>query len=435
VKKLIFGLVVLVLAGLASYFLGDYLTTESDKGQVIIGIGTYNIETTFYVFAIALSLAFILLYLLARAFTLLMKSPAMIRESSLTKKQSLSQQALVDSLVDSAEGHWEKAENTLIKHATNSATPLIHYLTAARTAQSRGAFEKRNDYLRQAYNSTPDSDVIVGITKAELHLSADEYDQAVDTLTRLDQISPDHPIVQRLLHDTYEKLNDWEAIHQLLPDLQKNKKLVDMDLKTTEQQSYRERLKQTVSSNNPEQIKDFWNTAPKHIKRNPEINAIYFASMIESNNSQEIEKELHSALAKNWDISLIKLLAEIESSEPDKQLKQTQKYLKKHADDAMLHCILGRICLRQNKLEEAATYLKISIQLQPSVSAYQLMGDLLTQQSQLQAANDYFRKGLLLRSDTTAQEVSTIQTDEQPVDQLIQPETETMEVSQEHSTA
>jgi HemY protein len=383
------------------------------------------------VFAIALSLAFMLLYLLARTLILLMKSPAMIKQSTLTKKQSMSQHALVASLVDSAEGHWEKAENTLIKHAANSATPLIHYLTAARTAQSRGALDKRNDYLRQAYDSTPDSDIIVGLTKAELHLSADEYDNALDTLTRLDQISPDHPVVQRLLHDTYEKLNDWEAIHQLLPGLQKNKKLVDMDLQTTEQQSYRERLKQTVSNNNPEQIKDFWNTTPNHIKRDPGVNAIYFASMIESNNSQDVEKELHKALSKHWDENLVELLGSIQSTDPEKQLKQTEKYLKKHTDDAILQCILGRICLRQNKLDEATAYLKTSIQLHPSVTAYQLLGNVFTQQAQLETANDYYRNGLVLASEETVTETNSLNTE----DQIDLPEAEQLEQLQEHATA
>ncbi|MEE9345676.1 MAG: heme biosynthesis HemY N-terminal domain-containing protein [Methylococcales bacterium] len=408
-KKLTVAIIAVVLAGLAAYFLGDYLTTESDKGQVIIGIGKYNLETTFYVFAIILSLAFILFYMLARALTLLMKSPSMIREKSLTKKQSLSQHALVAGLIDSAEGNFEKAENTLIKHAANSATPLIHYLTAARTAQSRGAFDKRNEYLRQAYDSTPDSDVSVGIIKAELHLSGEEYDQALDTLTRLEQITPGHAVVQRLLHKTYEKLNDWDAIHNLLPSLQKNKALLNLDIQTTEVQSSSERLKQAMANNDFEQLKEVWNATPDRIKRFPGVSAIYFAGVIEANASQDIEKDLQKALSKNWDETLLVLLGSIESSNPEKQLKLTEKYLKKHGDDAILHRVLGRICMRQNKNDAAITYLKRSIELDPSVTAYQLLGDILSQQQgQLEVANQLYRKGLLLASEEVVREVSNV---------------------------
>jgi HemY protein len=410
VKKLIVAIIAVILAGLAAYFLNDYLTTDSDKGQVIIGVSKYSIETTFYVFALVTALTFALFHILLRVLSLLMKSPAILKEKTLTRKQTLSQHALVDGLIDSAEGHWEKAENSLIKHAANSATPLIHYLTAARTAQSRGALDKRNEYLRQAYDSTPDSDVTVGLTKAELHLSGEEFDEALDTLTRLDQISPGHAVVQRLLHKTYEKLNDWDAIHNLLPSLQKNKTLMDLDLQTTEIQTYSERLKQAVTNNNIEQLKEAWNSTPDRMKRLPGVSAIYFAGVIEANASQDIEKDLYKSLSKNWDKTLLVLLGSIKSSDPEKQLKQTEKYLKKHADDAILHRVLGRICMRQNKHDEALVYLKRSIELDPSVTAYQLLGDILSQQqTQLEAANECYRKGLLLASEEVVREAGMLE--------------------------
>ncbi len=427
-KKLIVAIIAVVLAGLAAYFLSGYLTTDSDKGQVIIGISKYNIETTFYVFAIALSLAFILFYILTRLLSLLMRGPSIIREKTLTRKQTLSQHALVEGLLDSAEGNWEKAENSLIKHAANSAAPLIHYLTAAKTAQSRGALDKRNEYLRKAYDSTPDSDVTVGITKAELHLSGEEFDQALDTLTRLEQISPGHAVVQRLLHKTYEKLNDWDAVHKLLPSLQKNKALMDLDLQTTEVQTYSERLKQAVANSNHDQLKEVWSSTPDRIKRLPGVSAIYFAGMIEGNSGQDIEKDLHKLLSKSWNKTLIVLLGSVESSDPEKQLKLTEKYLKKYADDAILHRVLGRMCLRQNKLDQAMSYLKQSIQLEPTVTAYQLLGDILSQQSQLEAANESYRNGLLLASEEVVREADN---SNMALD-TGQPEAEELEQEEEH---
>ncbi len=426
-KKLIIAIIAVVLAGLASYFLDDYLTTESDKGQVIIGISNFSIETTFYVFAIILSLLFILFYILTRGLVLLIKSPKIIRKKTLTRKQAMSQDALVSGLLDSAEGNYEKAETTLIKHAINSATPLIHYLTAAKTAHSRGNVEKREEYLRKAYDSRPDSDLTVGITKAELHLSGDEYDQALDTLLRLDQISPGHAVVQRLLHKTYENLNDWESIHKLLPSLQKNKSLMDSDLVTTEVQTYSGLLKQSVADSDIDQLKEIWKTIPDRIKRIPNVSSVYFAGMIESNAGQEIEKDLLKTLTKNWDIRLLTLLESIKSSDPEKMLKQTEKFRKKHPDDATLLCILGRMCMDQNKMDEAMTYLQRSIELEPGVTAHQLLGDLLSQQSQLEAANESYRKGLLLTSENVASNDDIIKIEfitDQPEQETIEHETE-----------
>ena len=404
-KKLIVTVVAVILAGIASYYLHSYFTTESDKGQVIIGIGNISLETTFVVFVIFLLLAFIVAYLLTRALFLLLKSPKIIQQKNLEKKQALSQDALVSGLIDSAEGNWGKAEITLIKHAANSATPLIHYLTAAKTAHSRGAADKRDEYLRKAYDSTPDSDITVGITKAELHLSAEEYEQALDTLRRLDQISPGHAIVQRLLHKTYEKLNDWGAVHKLLPVLQKNKAEMDLDLQEIEVKTYRELLKQSILNTDPEPLKVLWDSIPTRIKRLPHVCEVYFAGVIQANGGQEIEKDLYKTLSKTWNNTLLVLWGALESSDPEKQLKQTEKFLKKHASDALLQRILGKLCLRLNNFDQAIEYLKQSVEIEPSVTAYQLLGDILSkQESQWETAIQFYRKGLLLASDEVVRE-------------------------------
>jgi len=118
---------------------------------------------------------------------------------------------LIAGLVDSAEGNWEKAEKILIKHASHSGAPLIHYLTAARAAQSRGAFDKRDEYLQKAAAQAPGSDVAIGLTQAELHLSGNQFEQALETLTKLQSIDPTHASVLKLLHQTYRHIGDWKV--------------------------------------------------------------------------------------------------------------------------------------------------------------------------------------------------------------------------------
>ena len=157
----------------------------------------------------------------------------------------------------------------------------------------------------------------------------------------------------------------------------------------------------------------------------PGVSAIYFAGVIEANASQDIERDLQKALSKNWDETLLVLMGSIESSNPEKQLKLTEKHLRKHSDDAILHRVLGRICIRQNKNDEAITYLKRSIALEPSVTAYQLLGDLLSQQQgQLEVANELYRKGLLLASDEVVREASNIMINIDEPETSTQPEEE-----------
>ncbi|NYT47524.1 MAG: hypothetical protein H0A75_08105 [Candidatus Methanofishera endochildressiae] len=156
-----------------------------------------------------------------------MRLPGRIRMRGKSVKFNRSQDALIAGLVDSAEGNWERAEKTLIKHASNSGAPLIHYLTAARAAHSRGAMDKRDEYLQRATKDAPGSEVAVGLTQAELHLSQKQFDQALETLTKLHSIDSSHASVLKLLHQI-SATRRLEAIRSLLPAFHENKEEVFM---------------------------------------------------------------------------------------------------------------------------------------------------------------------------------------------------------------
>lgn len=159
---------------------------------------------------------------------------------------NISQQALIKGLVDSAEGNWESAEDILIKHASHSGAPLIHYLTAARAAQSRGAFDKRDEYLQFAAEHGNNSEIAVGLTQAELNLSGQQYTEALETLTRLHSINPMQASVLRLLHLTYQQLGDWQALRSLIPSLTTHKILMEAELKLVETEVFSNLLKQAA---------------------------------------------------------------------------------------------------------------------------------------------------------------------------------------------
>jgi HemY protein len=170
-KKLLYFLGSLVVAIAAVAFVNAWLQEFDSPGYVLIGIGSWSLETTLAVFAISLIVGFFILYHFFRTLGWLIQLPGYLKRRGATVKFNRSQEALIAGLVDSAEGNWEKAENVLIKHASHSGAPLLHYLTAAKAAQSRGAFDKRDEYLRKASVHSPDANVAIGLTQAELHLS------------------------------------------------------------------------------------------------------------------------------------------------------------------------------------------------------------------------------------------------------------------------
>lgn len=397
-KNLFYFLGSLCLAIAAAFAVNHWLGGFDSPGYVLIGIGEWSLETTLIVFAVSLIIGFFVFYIFFRVLGWLLRLPGKIKSRGQNVKFNRSQEALISGLVDSAEGNWEKAEKILIKHASHSGAPLLHYLTAAKAAQSRGAFDKRDEYLQQAAAQSPGSDVAIGLTQAELHLSGKQFDDALATLTRLHSIDPTHASVLKLLHQAYQQVGDWEGIRKLIPSLNNHKVLMEAEIKLLETEAFSKLLKKAAETRNINEIEALWAEIPNNIKTMPGVSAIYFAAMIDVGADAKIEDELTRALAINWNDTLLVLFGTIMSVDPARQLEIAEQWLTVHQNSALLLTVLGKLSLKSGDELKAASYLSNSIGLEPTVQAYQLLGDLCSQRGDNEKASECYRQGLELAS-------------------------------------
>ncbi len=404
-KNIFWFLGALLLAVALAFGIHHWLSQFESPGYVLMGIGHWSLETSFVVFATAQILFFVAFYFLFRFLGWLLRLPGKLKAKGQEIKKVKSQEALINGLVDSAEGNWVNAEKKLIKHASNSTAPLLHYLTAAKAAQARGAFDKRDKYLAEAEKMHPDSEVAVGLTQAELYLSGNQFDEALETLTKLHSIDPTHASVLKLLHQTYQKAGKWDALRKLIPSLQKNKVLMEAEVKLLEAETFSSLLKEAAEKADPDEIQALWQAIPNHIKSIKGISAIYFAAMVEANAGDRIESELAKVLDKNWDETLLVIYGSIISEDSAGQLEKAESWLKKHPDDPVLLRMLGRLSIQLNDVYKAETYLTKSITLGPTVEAYRLLGNFFSEQGDKDRANECYKKGLELASDEVIEHV------------------------------
>lgn len=407
-KKILYFLSSLVFAVLSAVLVNNWLQGFETPGYVIMGIGRWSLETTLAVFAVSLIMGFFVLYFFFRTLGWLIRLPGRLKSRGKNIKFNRSQAALIAGLVDSAEGNWEKAENVLIKHASHSGAPLLHYLTAAKAAQSRGAFDKRDEYLKKAADQAPDSAVAIGLTQAELHLSGNQFEQALETLTRLHSIEPTHASVLKLLHQTYHYVGDWEGIRKLLPSLHTHKILMEAEIKLLETEAFSKLLKQSAETGDIEIIQKRWSEVPNYIRKISGISAIYFAAMINAGADTDIEEELALALSVSWDATLLILFGSVQSNDVLKQLAMAERWLALHEDDALLLMILGKLSVKCAEPEKAQDYLMKSIAIEPTVQAYQLLGDLLFAQDDKDQAIQCYKNGLELASSEIVSRIDTV---------------------------
>lgn len=407
-KKMLFLLVVLGGLGYAGYVGSQFLTHLNSAGYVLIGIEQWTIETSLFVFLGILVALFFILYFSFRLLGWSFRLPKQIKKRVANNKLNISQQALIKGLVDSAEGNWENAENILIKHASHSGAPLIHYLTAARAAQSRGAFDKRDEYLQFAAEYGDDAEIAVGLTQAELNLSGQQYTEALETLTRLHSINPTQANVLRLLHLTYQKLGDWEALRSLIPSLNTHKVLVEAEVKLIETEVFSNLLRQAAEQKDKNALQTLWAEMPLSIKVMRGVAAIYFAAMIEVGSGAEIEDELVKNLSSNWNDTLLILFGNIQSMDPVLQLENAERWLIGHSDDSVLLMVLGKLSGQRADYAKAQRYLQQSITLEPNVQSYRLLGDLAMAQGDANAASQFYKQGLELAAGVLVDQIEML---------------------------
>ncbi|MDO9140499.1 MAG: heme biosynthesis HemY N-terminal domain-containing protein [Methylobacter sp.] len=407
-KNIMYFLGSLLLALAAAFFANKWLGGFENPGYVLIGIGHWSLETSLIVFTVSLIISFFLFYAFFRLLGWLIRLPGQVKNRGKNINFNRSQEALIAGLVDSAEGNWERAEKVLIKHASHSGAPLIHYLTAARAAQSRGAFDKRDEYLKTAADQAPGSDVAIGLTQAELHLSEKQFEQALATLTRLHSIDPNHASVLKLLHQAYQQANDWEGIRKLLPSLNTHKVLMEAEIKLLETEAFSNLLKQAAERGSADEIEGLWAEMPPYIKSMKGVSAIYFAAMIDAGVGAKVEADLAQTLSVAWNQTLVVLFGNVQAADAAKQLETAEQWLSKHPRDAVLLTVLGKLSLNCADAQKAEGYLSKSISIEPTVRAYQLLGDLLVSQGDTHNACELYKLALELASSEIVSRIDAI---------------------------
>ncbi len=379
------------LWGIAAVFLGAFTAhfILRDRGYVLINFAGYIVEMS----VPALIVFLVLAYAGIRALVGLWRAPRRLGEAIADGQLKRSGVKLTRGLIHIAEGDWSKGERLLTKGLKGTDAPLINYLMAARAAQLQGSDERRDDWLKLAYEELPNAETAVLLTQAELQLDHDEYERALATLNRIQESHPNHPVALGLLARTHRALEDWDRLIELLPKLGSAKIDADeMECLTAEAMAvFNARSDLTF-----EELEKLWSNLPSRLRSSSRLIALRSLALSALGRGDLAAKELRSALKKDWHEDLIIAFGKIETKDPAKQLKRAEKWLKVHSEDGALLLTAARLCMAVELWGKARSYLESSLAMSPRTDAYALYGRLLKQLGEDESAALAFRSGLAL---------------------------------------
>lgn len=379
-----FGVVV-VIALIAGAFAAHYLL--QDPGYVVINFRGYLIEMSVPVLLALFLLILFAAWLLRKLF----RAPRKLGEAAGRYRSGRAGDRLTRGMIEVAEGNFAKGEKLLARTAGASEAPLLNYLQAARAAHLLGQDERRDRWLREAYEHTPEAASAVLLTQAELQLDQGQYEHALATLRKLEEKTPNHSYALNLLGRLYYRLEDWPHLEALLPRLKKHGRVEARVLEKWAIRVHRENL---AAADDPAAVDEAWARVPKNLRSEGSLLEAYYAALIRTGQHEKAGKNIVAELKREWRGPLVRLFGLIESDDPARQLSRAEGWLKAHPDDVDLLLAAARLSLRNELWGKARSYLETALALRPSPEAYQEYGRLLNQLGESDAAADAYRAGL-----------------------------------------
>ncbi len=373
--------VILVLSAIAAHFL------LGDPGYVAITFRGYLIEMSVPVLVGLGVLLLIIVWLVRR----IIQAPRLIGEAAGRYRSGRAGVKLTRGMIEVAEGNFARGERLLARAASTSDSPLFNYLQAARAAHLQGKDDRRDEWLKLAYEQTPEAANAVLLTQAEFQLDREQYEQALATLRRLEENSKDHSHALALLGRLYFQLEDWANLAQILPRLEKQGRVKQ---ETLDDWAVRVRTENFANAADGDAVLAEWRSLPKRLRNEITVLEAYYEALMRVGLHDKAEKDLAAALKAEWRAPLVRLYGRVEGPDASKQLKRAEGWLAKRGEDADLLLAAARLCLRTELWGKARSYLETVIALRPSAEVYQEYGRLLTQLGETDAAADAYRDGL-----------------------------------------
>lgn len=387
-------LIILVLLAIAAIF-AFTLFKMQDTGFINIGLGDYQYQTNLLMAGAALLATALALLILFKIIALLHKVITYFGAQRKERLMEKARVALSHGLIELAEGRFKEAEKLLLKQIQYSDNALLAYLSAARAAQRLGEHERRDEYLRKAHEATPDAEIAIGLTKAELQLDHEQYEQALANLRHLYTLSPKHAYVIKLLLKTYRHLADWNNLQTLLPEIKKLKLLSGEKIHALDLESWHGLLGEKSQHKDAASLTALWNKIPDVLKTDDGLVEHYARSLLEFNQANEAEQILRRTLNSHWSEVLIEFYSELDVIIDNQQLDQVESWCHAHPHNAYLLLALGKLCLNKKLWGKALSHLEASLAIHSMPETYLKLAQLLEQHmDDAEQAQNYYRQGL-----------------------------------------
>lgn len=376
------------------------VTASHNPGYVLLVYPPYRIELSLTLFLVLLALAFASGYWLVRLAAAALQLPAYVRKFRLERAQTKARGLLDDALGAFFAGHYSAAEKAAARAMELGDTSALHPIIAARSAHELREYEKRDAYLSAAEDKAPGDTTMRLMATAKFMLDQHDPRGALHALHELrDSGVKGHPGALSLELKARQQAGDWDEVLNVLDQLEKRAAIDVTAAAQLRQQAWLEKIRQQTDLT---ELSACLQNVPADLKRRGRVAVAAARALSRLGGCALAQQLLSDSLNAQWDSELVALYGDCQSGDVLEQIKQAEKWLNQHKDDAGLLLALGKLCLHQKLWGKAQNYLDASISVAPSYAAYQARGQLAEQSGKADEALKYYQQATALKADSAA---------------------------------
>ncbi|MCD6047785.1 MAG: protoporphyrinogen oxidase [Gammaproteobacteria bacterium] len=389
-KRLITLLIILGFAAWAG------ISIAKDPGYMLLAWHQWTLETPLW-FGIILWLVFafaiIFLVTIWRMFGNISSNwHAWRKRRKLTRSNNLT----IRGLLECIEGYYESAEKNINKALPNAEIPLVDYIIAAYCANQLGKTEARDTYLLNAKNLVPDAESAIHLLKIQWLIAQNEVSQAQTELDLLLSEDPYQPRALMLAKELHLRAGHWDPLLKITQLLRKRKIITPEAHEDLQSKAYAAKILEAANSKDVKTLNACWLTIPSQYQTLPSLVLVYAKALVDLDQGNMAEEALRDSLKKYWDDELVRCYGLAVTNNIENQLKQAEKWLPDHENDAVLLLTLGRLCARAQLWAKARSYLEASLNLAETPETYHALAELAQSHQEYAKAAEYYAKGLML---------------------------------------
>ncbi|HBG52347.1 heme biosynthesis HemY N-terminal domain-containing protein [Candidatus Macondimonas diazotrophica] len=368
------------------------LLLQDDNGYVLMAWHGWTVETSLIFFVILLGAVLLLLWLVWRLLAGVWRLPRWVRLRRNHRRAARARAALHAALLDLQSGRYPFAEKALVKNAESDA-PGLHYLLAARAAHRQQAYDRRDRYLHQAFEAEPSGQSAVLIAQAEMQLEDHRDEQALATLSMLDDPAVEARRLQ-LLVECHKARRDWSALRGLLPRLRDFGALSAEAQRQLEIQVFGASMAIAADRGDVGALEAAWKDAGRDLRHETPLVLAFVRGLMALRQIAQAVDVIEQHLRAHWSEELADLYGQLHTGERARQLEQIQSWIGQYGEQAVLLRAAARQCRHERIWGKARQYYEAALAAAPDPLTYQEFAELLVQLDEVEHAKELYRAGL-----------------------------------------